>query len=293
MTWQLAISISILANVVTVLVQRHYAQKSSAPATFPSAVSYVLGVTPIALLAGLLIFPNDITWSWWLGLLLLIQASSMAIANWTGFEAAKRLSVAPRQTIGCLSIVTAVILGWSVLGEGLNLAQFAGGILLLIAALLAIWAPTRNMDQLTKHVHIDAVVIAVISSVALGIVLVTEKAIAGHMQIGGVFLVGWTSQTAAMVLLAMKDMNKENIRKFRRYELKWSTLMGLAGGITGVFYVYAIVHADNISLVTSITAISFPLAILAAFLFLHERENKLLMWLSLLLGFTGILITSL
>lgn len=293
MTWQLAISISILANVLTVLVQRHYAQKSSAPATFPSAVSYVLGVTPIALFAGLVVFPNDITWSWWLGLLLLIQAASMAIANWTGFVAAKRLSVAPRQTIGCLTIVTAVILGWSVLGEGLNPPQVAGAMLLLTAALLAIWAPTRNMDQLTKHIHLDAVVIAVISSVALGIVLVTEKAIAGHMQIGGVFLVGWTSQTVAMVLLAMKDMNKENIRKFKKYELQWSTFMGLAGGLTGVFYVYAIVHADNISLVTSITAISFPLAILAAFLFLHERENRVLMWLSLLLGFTGILITSL
>jgi drug/metabolite transporter (DMT)-like permease len=293
MSWQLAISISIIASVFVALVQRQYALRTTAPATFPSAVSYLLGVTPVGLFAGILIFPNDITWSWWLCLLLILGASSMAIAMWTGFQAAKRLAVAPRQTIGCLSIVTAIILGWTILGEGLTASQSSGAILLLTAAILAIWAPTRRMGADAKRIHFGSVLIAIVAAVAFGIGLVTEKAIAGHMEIGGVFLVGWTTQTIAMVLLATKDMSRQAIRNFRRYDFTWSTIMGVLSGFTGVFYVYAIVHADNISLVTAITAIAFPLTILAAYLILHERENRLLMWLSIALGFVGIIFTSL
>ena len=110
------------------------------------------------------------------------------------------------------------------------------------------------------------------------------------MQIGGGFLVGWTAQTLAMVLLATKDVSKANLRKFWGYESKWSTLMGLANGFTGVFYVYAIVHSDNISLITAVTAITLPLTILGAYVVLHEREHTNIMWLSLAISFIGLLI---
>ncbi len=293
MTWQLAISISIIASIFVALIQRRYAQNTTAPATFPTAVSYLLGVTPVGLIAGFFIFPNNITWSWWLGFLLFFGAFSMAIAMWTGFKAAKLLAVAPRQTIGCLSIVTAIILGWTVLGETLTATQLSGAILLLAAALLAVWAPTRGMESDAKKVHLGSVLIAVLTAISFGIGLVTEKAIAGHMDIGGVFLVGWTTQTIAMILLAAKDMSHKAFINFRSYDFKWSILMGLLSGFTGVFYVYAIVTSDNISLVTAITAISFPLTILAAYFFLHEREHRLIMWLSIALGFFGIVVTSL
>ena len=199
----------------------------------------------------------------------------------------------PVKTIGCLGIVTAIILGWTILGESLTPTQIVGAILLLAAALLAIWAPTRHMGADAKRVHLGSVLIAVVAAVTFGIGLVTEKAIAGHMEIGGVFLVGWTTQTLAMVLLAAKDMSSQAIRNFRSYDFKWSTIMGLLSGFTGVFYVYAIVESDNISLVTAITAISFPLTILGAYVLLHERENRLFMWLSIIFGFVGIIITSL
>lgn len=293
MTWQLAISIGIIASIFLNLVQRRYALNTTAPATFPSAVSYVLGVTPVGLIAGFFIFPNDITWSWWLGFLLVLGASSMAVAIWTGFQAAKRLAVAPRQTIGCLSIVTAIILGWTILGESLTATQLSGALLLLAAAVLAIWAPTRHMGADAKKVHLGSVLIAVVAAVTFGIGLVAEKAIAGHMEIGGIFLVGWTTQTIAMILLAAKDMNRKAIKNFRSYDFRWSILMGVLSGFTGVFYVFAIVRSDNISLVTAITAISFPLTILAAYVILHEREHRLIMWLSIVLGFFGIIITSL
>lgn len=293
MTWQLAITISIIANAATILVQRHYAKKSTVPATLPSAASYVFGVAPIGLIAGFFLFPHTIHWSWWLVLLLALEGTTMAISGWTGFRAANRLGVAPRQTIGCITGVTTILLGWTVLGETLTARQLLGAVILLGAALLAIWAPTKSDEPVVGQVRAPAALLAVISAATLGVGLATEKAILGHMQIGGGFLVGWTSQTAAMLLLATKDLQVRHVRHFWHREFKWSTLMGLINGLTGVFYVYAIVHSDNISLVTALTAVALPITVLGAYLFLREREHHKLMWISLGVSFIGLLVTSL
>jgi len=290
MPWQLAISISIVANAATILVQRHYAKRSTVPATIPSAASYLFGVLPIGWVAGLVVLPHSISWSWWLLLLLCIEGAAMAVSGWTGFQAANRLGVAPRQTIGCLTGVTTILLGWTILAEGLTLPQLLGGAILLTAAMLAIWAPATATDESQKHLHATSIILAAVSAITLGIALVTEKGILGHMEIGGIFLVGWTAQTLAMLILAAKDATQKNLRSFWGYESKWSTLMGLINGFTGVFYVYAIFHSDNVSLIASVSALTLPLTVLGAYLFLHEREHSKVLWLSLIISFIGLLV---
>ena len=244
--------------------------------------------------AGFFIFPHVIHWSWWLVLLLALGGCAMAIAEWTGFRAASQLDVTPFQTINRLTGVTAILLGWSVLGEGLGRYQLIGAITILVAALLAIWSPVRR-TKLGQIIHLDAhaAALALISAIMLGIALVTEKAVLGHMDIGGGLLVGWGSHALAMIVLAAKDLTRKNRDLFRGYELRWSTLMGVANGLNGVFYVYAVVHADNVSLITALTAVTLPLAVLASYLFLHEREHHFLMWTSLGISFAGLLISAL
>jgi drug/metabolite transporter (DMT)-like permease len=291
MTWQLAIVISIVANVATILIQRRYAQRSAAPPSFPPAVSYVFGVLPIGLLAGFLVFPHAIRWSWWLVMLLALGGLSMAVSTWTGFRAARHLAVGLNQVIGRLTIVFTVLLGWTTLGEGLTFFQTLGAAILLAAALLAIQAPKHTTD--THTTQLSALTLSIISAIALAVALVTEKAVLGHMNIGGVFLVGWTTQALAMVVLAAKDARPDTLRQFRGLEFRWSALMGLVNGLTGVFYIYAIVHANNISLITSFTAIVLPLTVLGAFIFLGEREHRKIMWISLGISFVGLLVSAL
>lgn len=293
MTWQIAIAISILANVVAILVQRRYAQKSSVPPTYPPAVSYLFGVMPVGIVAGLFILPHDIQWSWWLGLLLVIEGVSMALANWTSFIVSKHFSVAQLQTITRIYAIIVVILGWVVLDETLTTFQLIGASILFAGALVAIQAPLKKTNHTEKKIHLKYVLIAIAGAGALAVGLVTEKAIAGHMEVGGVFLVGWAAQTLAMILLAGKDAQPHNIKKLSRYELTRSASMGMLYGITGAFYVYAFVHADNISLVTMLTSIVLPLSVLAAYLFLHEKENNKLMWLSIAISFAGLLVMAL
>lgn len=226
-------------------------------------------------------------------LLLAICGASMAISGALGFQVAGRLPVATNMTIGKVTSIITILLGWVILGEGLTLWQLVGGGILLAAALLAIWAPVKNSAGAFQHIRPSTIFLALAACAALAIGLVSEKAILGHMQIGGVFLIGWTSQTLAMTLLAIKDVNKANLRTFWEQECKWSTLMGAVNGTTGTFYVYAIFHSNNISLITALLAIVSPLTVLGAYVFLHEREHHMLMWISLAISFVGLIVSSL
>jgi drug/metabolite transporter (DMT)-like permease len=216
----------------------------------------------------------------------------MAVSMWAGFRATRHLTVIANMTIGKVTGITTILLGWTILGERLTTWQLIGGGILLVAAIMAIWAPAKNTAPTSKRLHASSIALALVACVALAVGLVTEKAILGHMQVGGVFLVGWTTQALAMVLLAAKDARPKALREFWGYELRWSALLGMVNGLTGVFYVYAIFHSDNISLITTLLAITSPLTVFGAYVLLHEREHHKVMWASLVVGFVGLLVSN-
>jgi uncharacterized membrane protein len=280
-----------MANVVTALIQRRYSQRSSAPATFPPAVSYLLGVCPLGILVGLLL-PHQIHWSWLIVWLIVLNSVVMAISNWISFAAVSRLPVVQYQTINQFYEVVVICLGWVVLGERLNGFQLTGTALLFVAALLAIRAPVKNLEKSHQKIHFQSVVLTLAAATTLGIALIIEKAALGHMDIGAYLIFGYSAQTVAMLVLAIKDVNRRTLRAFGKREIKWSAAMGWANAITGVFYVMAIVFSNNISLVTAIAAITLPLLALGAFVALKERENQSMLWLGLGVGFLGLLVTA-
>ncbi len=293
MTWQIALTLSVLAGVARMLFTRRYSQTSKIPSTIPPAASFLFGILPIGLIAGLFIFPHAIAWSWWVVFLIAILAAVMAFSNWLGFLAAGKLAIAPQQTISLLTNVSVVVLGWTFLGESLTTAQFVGGGILLVAASLAIMAPTKTKAGDFERIRPKTIIIAVTAAVLLAIGFVTEKALLGHMEIGGIFLISWTTQTIGALLLASKDINRTTLRAFKGREFKWSTFVGVLSGINGAFYIYAIFHSDNVSLISVLSTIALPLTVLGAYIFLREREHHLLMWLSLAISFVGLLVMAL
>lgn len=223
--------------------------------------------------------------------LMLLLSISMALSNWLGFITARRLAIAPQQVLGMLTNVVVVVLGWTLLGEVLTTAQFVGGGVLLVAALIAIWAPTKTKVGNFEHISITTVSIALCAAILLAIGLVTEKALLAHTEIGGIFLVSWTAQALGMVLLAHKDIVKYGTKLLlSKKDLRLATIIGVCNGLQGVLYIYAIFHADNISLITLIGTVSLPLTVLAAYIFLREREHHLLMWLSVAISTVGLIL---
>lgn len=293
MTWQLAFALSMVMGITRKLYLRRYSQTSRVPATIPPAASYVLGVIPVGFIAGFFLLPHHIDWSPWMFLLMVILSAAMSISNWFGFITASRIAVAPQQTIGMLTTVNTILLGWTVLGEGLTTAQFVGGGILLAASVLAIWSPVKTKSGDFKRMDTVTIWLATVSALLLAVGLVTEKALLGHMEIGGIFFVSWGVQALGMVLLASKDLSKAHWQAFRGRELKASTLLGLANGLNGALYIYAIYHSDNVSLIAVLGCMALPLTVLGAYIFLGEREHHTVLWLSLAISFIGLVIMAL
>lgn len=289
MSWQLAIGLSVLANVVFSLVQRHYSIRTQAPSSFPPAISYLLGVLPIGVMTGL-ILPHHIHWSWQIFMLFIANSITIAIANWMLFSAVRKLPVVQFQIINQFYEVAAIVLGWIFLHESLTGNQTLGAVLMFISALLAIKASSGHRTE--KIQSLRPIVIAAVGAFLFGASLVIEKAALGRMDIGAYLIFGWGAQTITMLLLAFKDANRHTVRAFGLKEVKWSAFMGWFNGAAGALYIAALVKSNNISLITAIAAIALPLIAIGAYLILKERENLRLLWASVILSTVGLVFTA-
>jgi len=292
MPWQLAISFSILANVVAAQVQRRYSQRSSLPPSFPPAIAYLLGVCPIGIIVGLSL-SHHVHWTWWILFLFVCNSSFIAVGNWLGFMASKHLQLVQFQLIYQFYEIVVILLGWTLLREGLSFFQVLGALLLFIAALLAIKAPVKDLGSLHRKYHFRYVAITLLGATTFGVSLIAEKAALGHMNTGAYLIFGWSAQTLAMLLLASKDANRSTLSKLSKQEIKWSASLGWIVAICGVFYIFAIVKSNNISLITAIAVIGLPLIAISAYFVLNERENQKLLWGSLCIGVLGLLVSAL
>lgn len=291
MAWQLAILISIVAGVATALIRRHYAQKSLLPSTFPPAISFVFGIAPLGIIAGL-ILPHHVIWTGVIYLLFAILASSIALCNWLNFKSIKYLPVTQYQIISQTQVVMIIVLGWVLLNERLNLHQSLGALLLLAAAGLAILAPVKAVLSIHKGLHKSAVIFDLLGSFFGAIALVTEKVILGHMDIGAYLIFGYSVQALGILVWATKDINNSTVKLITRREIQWFATLGMANGVTGVFYVIAVVRSNNVSLIASISPVTLPLIAFGAYLFLKEKENLRLLWAALGLGIIGLLLSA-
>lgn len=294
MSWQVGLLLFYVTVVAQALLQRSYSQKSTLPESFPPAISYLIGVTPLGIVVGLLL-RHHVHWSLWLGCLLIIEGVFIGLYNWLSFKAIRRLPIVRYQTIYQSYEIVVVVLGWILLKERLNAPQIIGAVLLLCAAFLAIRAPLRVGADASGRIadNKTAVGLTLLAALVMGIGLIAEKASLHYMDIGAYFIFGYLTQTLALVALAVKDVNKSALRAFRVYDMQRSLAMGTLSALIGFFYIVSITKSNNISLITALGAFALPLTVLAGYLLLHERDNPRLLWGATTLGCIGLIITAL
>lgn len=116
--------------------------------------------------------------------------------------------------------IVVIVLGWTFLKEGLSIYQIAGAILLFVAAILAIRAPTKSTGPTERKFHIQSIALTIAGATLFGISLVIEKAALGLMDIGAYLIFGYSAQTLAMLALASKDVTKSTLHQFKANEIK-------------------------------------------------------------------------
>jgi len=290
MTWQLSIGLFFIFAVVQSLYQRVYLKGSHLPETIAPALGYVFGVMPIGIAVGLASGHLHIDWSLQTVLLLIIEGAFIGLFNWFSFKAIKRMNISQYEIIFQVFAVTTVILGWLFLGEGLTFAQLIGSLLLMTGALLA--ASAHKQKIALGNLRNDAVFLALAAAVCIGIGLVAEKAALGRMDLGAYFIVGFATQTIALMIIAARDIPKLRQQGMTWQQFRGAWFIGILSCLIGLTYIYALRKVDNVSLVTMITTFQLPLIVLAAFFILKERDNLARVGLACAIGFVGLLINA-
>jgi drug/metabolite transporter (DMT)-like permease len=279
--------------VAQTLLKRTLAQSSHVPAVLPPFIAYLFGLMPVSVLAGLVLLDHQVQWSGWLVFLLVVQGSLIGVFNWLSFHALKYLPAAHFQTVFQMSSIVIIVLGWLLLSEKLSLMQIGGALLIFVSALLAIWAPMRAHRQSKKPIpHLrTGLTLALISTLAMGVGLVTEKAALQYMDIGAYFVYGFGAQTLGLGVLAAPQLTPKTLRTLTRPIVQQATVLGLLSAGVGFSYIYAIQAADNISLVTALKAFALPVLAIAAHYVLRERDDGAMLWTAIALGVVGMVIT--
>jgi drug/metabolite transporter (DMT)-like permease len=295
MSWQLSLAFFFIAAVAQSLWQRSYSQKTKLPDSFPPAISYLLGVLPLSIIVGLTT-THHVRWSAWVVCLLVSEGLFIGLAFWLQFIAVKQMPIARYETIFQTFEIVSITFGWLLLGERLSFVQIIGGVLLLVAAYIAITAPQGADKALHTHIKPQAFVVALLSALALGIGLVIEKATLHYMDNGAYYIFGFGTQTIALLAIASISVSGRivpTIKLVKPLEIRRSTIMGILSALAGFAYIYSLQKSNNISLISTLTAFTLPLTLVGSFLILHERENKLRMVFASALGVVGLIITSL
>ncbi len=290
--WQLALAINLVLFVTSSLLRRRYAQSHTVPGSVTLAISYILGVMPISIVAGL-IFPHNIEWSGWTLWLLLAASFLVAVFILLSFLAVRYIPAALNQTIFQVRILITITLGWMFLGEKLAPLQIFGGLFVLASGILAVWAPARaHRKGNNTHPHlVRGIILTLVSAAFLGVGVVIEKAALQYMDIGAFFIYGFGLQTLWLTLFAARDAYLHRPVHVTRTILRESVMLGVVVAGIGISYFVALSKANNISLIAALSAFVLPLTAIAAHYILKERDDSKLLWAAITLGVTGVLIT--
>ncbi|MDO8265425.1 MAG: EamA family transporter, partial [Candidatus Saccharibacteria bacterium] len=190
-------------SVTNTLFSRWFMQRNKLSSKLTSAMSYGLGVLPVGILIG--ISGNERIFSWHISTLLLLTIITLFIAlfGWASFEAKRLISVTLFLTLFQIYVFVTVLLGWVFLGENLGIKQITGGVLLIIGAYLAIYSEKREKYHKKP---LRGVVLATLSGIALGIVLVAEKSTLNSMNLSAYFIIGYGVQALGTIILASKEI---------------------------------------------------------------------------------------
>ncbi len=296
MHWQIVFAIFLSLLVALTLLRRKIAltTSTSMPASITNAISYVFGVMPISFVVGFST-SRHIVWSGPTVFLLALEGICIAGFTWIALVSLRRIPPAHFQTIFQLSAVVVVTLGWVLLGETLRPNQLAGGVLILIAGMLAIWAPVEapKNHKSTRLQAKHGILLAVAGTIVMGIGLVAEKAALKYMNSGAYFIYGFGAQCIAAVVIASSQIKPKHFRILTRRHLGQTTLLGFISAMVGFTYIAALAQSGNLSLITALKAFALPLTAIAAHYILKERNSSRSLWFAIWIGVAGLLLIAL
>ncbi|HLB66707.1 MAG TPA: DMT family transporter [Candidatus Saccharimonadales bacterium] len=286
MTWQLLISINLFLVVATFLFRRRLATTFIAYNKLLNGFFFVFVLYPFGLIAASLVAP-DLNIGWSNFLLLFFGEAIFPIINLLAFRASKSVDAGAYSLLNNLTPVITVLTAWILLQEGLNDQQLVGAIIILLSACL-IALPGFNRRSISSY----GLFVALASVILLGLAITYERFMLTRIDIGAYWVYGWGFQALWMALITGRQWKK--LRVVFKPKI-FGPLMGysVSHSLSGLTFVGALKLSVNVSLVTTFRSFSAVMVVIAAYIFLRERDY---LWLKIgcaILGAVGLIILNL
>ncbi len=223
-------------------------------------------------------FPSDP--NYWL--LLLIACVFYALSDRLQTTARKHLPVSTYSIMNQFTTIFLIAIGLLVFREPLVSTKIAGAGLILVANLLLVYK--RGGVKVDKNIWI-AVLATMVFSIAISVDIGISK------QFNLPFYIMLTLVVPAVMLFFGERISKNEIMtEFNSPSKKWYFLTGITWGLAILFSLRAFSFGE-VTTIVPLQATAVLLNVLTAYIFLHEREDRLKKVIAACLVMVGVYLT--
>lgn len=265
MLWILAVVADILLETAIALYLRKVAARTKLDPVLSTAITYVGGVLPVAIVFALLNYRELVVST--PGLPWLVGASScFVIANILIFRVYTRLDASLYTTINTSKYVVILTAATLVIGDTLRPAQLLG-----VAIIIAASAGVSYIFgyRYAAKAPVGYIMLAFLASFIVACAQLSERMALGTLSATSYVLFGWGLQALLLAIISARSFVK---KKPDSIQLRPLISIGLMRGAAGICVVYALSITHNISLIAPLAATKVVTIALASYLFLGERS---------------------
>ncbi len=286
--WQLLITLYFIFGATSYILRKILAKELADYTFLTNAIFYVGFLLPAALLLSLF-FPHNLQLST-VDMFLLFGGSIIwPLYYLSAFQANKEAEVGIFTIINNLSPIITLMIAVPFLHEQLRMWQYVGVAVLITSGVLA------ASSQLHGHHRLSAKGIAwcLLSTGILGVAFAYERFMLGRVGFGTYLLYGWGAQVVWSVVLAGAELQKLPQLFAKERKVKYILLLwGGAGVLRSVSFIFALKMSGSASVISAVSDFLSVAVIIAAYVYLKERNNMPVKVVATILGIVGLLLVA-
>lgn len=273
MTWQLLLSIYLVLNTASYLLQRKLGQTLAEHKRLVSGFFFLVIHYPMGLLVAVYSSP-DLSIGWLNVLLLLVGSWVFPLIIILSLKASKDVDAGYFTILSNLTPIVTIVAATLLLNERLNNHQLLGAAIIIASAFLI------TLPKLRHHMktRTSGLVVALACFLLAGLAIVYERWMLVRIGFGAYLIFGWGAQTLYMAIIAWPERKHLTILNDRKHFLPIFSF-AFSGSVKGILSVAALKLSGNASLFGAFVSFSTILVVPAAYFVLKEKD-----WLWLKVG---------
>lgn len=284
MTWQIFVFGYLIFATASFVLRRFLAKSAQEHNTLINAFYFLGALYPTGLIIAAFTSP-DLLIGWDNFIYTMLFSAGFPVMMYLSFKSNKYLDAGHYTIINNITPIVTISAATILLNEGLSGSQLLGAIVVIFSAFLV---SIPNIIGRHKS-NSSGIVLALCAVTILGLSIVFERWMLTRIDLGAYLVYGWGAQTFWMLVMAWPD--RKNTRLiFQKKNLSPVIWYAITNAFKGVFFVAALKTTTNVSLVSAAASFTAVSVVIAAYIFLKEKEWLWLKILAAIFGTIGLII---